>query len=51
MMYVSSLERKVKLKEKQAIALKMLCRNLDVELISEVTRLTIAEIQTLQSKP
>ncbi|BAS58659.1 hypothetical protein NIES2135_18320 [Leptolyngbya boryana NIES-2135] len=50
MKYVSSLERRAKLEEKQAIALNMLRRNLDMELIAEVTGLTIAEIQILQSQ-
>ncbi|GAP93634.1 hypothetical protein [Leptolyngbya sp. NIES-2104] len=50
MRYVASWERRAKLEAKQEIALNMLRKNLDLETIAEVTGLTIAEIQALQSQ-
>jgi hypothetical protein len=50
MKYVATWERRAKLEEKQAIALNMLRRNLDLEMIAEVTGLTIVQIQELQAQ-
>jgi predicted transposase YdaD len=36
--------------EKQTIALKMLRKNMDLQTIAEVTGLTIAQIENLQSQ-
>jgi hypothetical protein len=41
-------EERVWVEEKQAIALNMLRKQLDLETIAEVTGLTIAQLQALQ---
>jgi hypothetical protein len=54
MKYVTSMERMAKQDERIAtqteIALKMLCKQLDLETIAEVTGLTMAQLQELQAQ-
>jgi hypothetical protein len=45
-----ALEQATKLEQSKTIALKMLGKQLDLEMIAEVTGLTIAQIQQLQSQ-
>lgn len=49
MKYVTSIERMAEERQKQAIALKMLRKNMPLEAISEITELTIEQIQQLQA--
>jgi predicted Rossmann fold nucleotide-binding protein DprA/Smf involved in DNA uptake len=43
-------EQDTKMKERQAIALNLLRKNMSLETIAEVTGLTIAQLQQLQSE-
>lgn len=50
MPYVTSIEQMAKENERRAITLKLLQKNLPLETISEVTGLTITQLQQLQAK-